>query len=93
MEPALPYAQIITFIGLSIWRWRVALEAKRQNFKRVGILGTSFLMESDVLEKLGKHKIESEIPVGDERRKINEIIFNELVYGVFKPESRDFLTG
>ncbi len=72
----------------------VAKEAKRRGFRRLGIMGTRYLMESQVypsrLEPLG---IDWVIPSEEEREKINEIIFNELVYGRFLDESRRYLQG
>jgi aspartate racemase len=67
----------------------VAAEASRRNFKRLGILGTKYLMEGPVYgETLSKYDIRSEIPGGADREKINTIIFKELVNGQFKEESR-----
>ena len=67
----------------------VAVEAKRQNYKCVGILGTRFLMESTVYPtKLVAMDIEHRIPEVHDREHINEIIFNELVYGYFSSEAR-----
>ncbi len=69
----------------------VAKEAKRKNYKRLGILGTRFLMESSVYpEKLNEAGIEYVIPGVEDRKRINEIIFDELVYGRFYPESRAY---
>jgi aspartate racemase len=69
----------------------VAKEAKHRNFSRVGILGTKFLMESAVYpEKLEAFGIEYAIPEVKDRERINGIIFNELVYGKFYPESRAY---
>ncbi|MGI8835093.1 MAG: aspartate/glutamate racemase family protein [Pyrinomonadaceae bacterium] len=67
----------------------VAEEAHRSGYARLGILGTKYLAESDVYpEALGQFKIESEIPVEADRIKINEIIFKELVNGIFPESSR-----
>jgi aspartate racemase len=67
----------------------VAQEAHRSSYKRVGILGTKYLMEGDVYpEALAEFKIESEIPGEADREKINEIIFKELVNGIFPETSR-----
>jgi aspartate racemase len=67
----------------------VAVEAKHQNYKCVGILGTRFLMESTVYPtKLVAMGIEHRIPEVYDRERINEIIFNELVYGYFSSEAR-----
>lgn len=67
----------------------VAAEANRYGFTRLGILGTRYLTESDVYpEALAEFKIESEIPEPADRERINDIIFNELVNGVFPETSR-----
>lgn len=67
----------------------VALEAKRSGYTRLGILGTKYLTESDVYpEALARFKIEREIPDEADREKINEIIFKELVNGIFPEASR-----
>jgi aspartate racemase len=67
----------------------VATEAHRSGYVRLGILGTKYLMEGDVYpEALEKFRIESEIPDEADREKINEIIFKELVNGIFPEASR-----
>ena len=67
----------------------VAEEAHRSGYVRLGILGTKYLMEGDVYpEALEEFRIESEIPDEADREKINEIIFKELVNGVFPETSR-----
>jgi aspartate racemase len=67
----------------------VAEEAHRSGYARLGILGTKYLMEGDVYpEALEKFRIESEIPDESDRGRINEIIFKELVNGVFPEASR-----
>lgn len=67
----------------------VAEEAERQGYARLGILGTKYLVESGVYpEVLQEFKIAREIPDEADREKINEIIFKELVNGVFPEESR-----
>jgi aspartate racemase len=67
----------------------VAEEAHRVGYKRLGILGTKYLAESDVYpEALEEFRIESEIPDEADREKINEIIFKELVNGIFPEASR-----
>lgn len=69
----------------------VVAEAKRQNYKCVGVLGTRFLMESPVYPtKLTATGIEHRIPKVKDREHINEIIFNELVYGCFSSETRAY---
>ena len=67
----------------------VAEEAHRSGYARLGILGTKYLTESDVYpEALAGFKIQSEIPDQVDREKINEIIFKELVNGIFLETSR-----
>jgi aspartate racemase len=69
----------------------IAKEAKRQNYTCLGVLGTRSLMEgpvySDTLIEMGIH---FKIPEKEEREQINEIIFNELVYGNFYQKSREY---
>ena len=67
----------------------VAEEAHRSGYARLGILGTKYLTESDVYpEALAGFKIQNEIPDQVDREKINEIIFKELVNGIFLETSR-----
>ncbi len=67
----------------------VAEEAHRQGYARLGILGTKYLMEGTVYsEALGEFGIEGTIPPETDREKINDIIFKELVNGIFLEESR-----
>ncbi|MCD6488279.1 MAG: amino acid racemase [Desulfurococcales archaeon] len=67
----------------------VAREAKRRGFKKLLVLGTRYLMELNVYpSRLGKYGIEWAIPDKEAREIVNEIIFNELVYGIVRPESR-----
>lgn len=69
----------------------VAEEAHRVGFGTLGILGTKYLMEGPVYpEALTEFKIESQIPDEADRRRINEIIFDELVNGLFPEASRLF---
>jgi aspartate racemase len=66
----------------------VAAEAAEHGFRRLGLLGTRWLVDSEVYpEKLAAHGIEYLRPTDIEREEINRIIFNELVYGIFRPES------
>ncbi|HEY6120247.1 MAG TPA: amino acid racemase [Pyrinomonadaceae bacterium] len=67
----------------------VAEEAHRSGYTRLGVLGTKYLMEGDVYpEALDDFRIGSEIPDETDREKINQIIFKELVNGVFPEASR-----
>jgi aspartate racemase len=67
----------------------VAEESRRLGYARLGILGTKYLTEGPVYaEALGEFGIEREIPDEEDRERINEIIFKELVNGVFPEASR-----
>jgi aspartate racemase len=69
----------------------VAEEAKRQGFAQLGILGTKYLMTGPVYsETLKKSGISHEIPGDNDRERIDEIIFHELVNGLFTEESRKY---
>ena len=70
----------------------VAGEAARRGFKRVGILGTRWLVDSEVYpEKLRVRNLEYLRPGETERDEIDRIIFEELVYGVFNEPSIDYV--
>ncbi len=65
--------------------------AKSNNFRKTGILGTKFLMEGPVYpEVLAESSISFCIPDIVQRLRINDIIFNELVYGIINQKSKDF---
>ena len=66
----------------------VANEAVERGYRRVGVTGTRWLVESEVYrEKLDARGVEHARPSSAEREDINRIIMDELVCGVFKPES------
>ena len=67
----------------------VTEEAARRGFRRLGVMGTKYLMESPVYpEAAAKRDVACEIPGEAERERINTIIFKQLVNGVFPEESR-----
>jgi aspartate racemase len=67
----------------------VAEEAQRLGYSRLGVLGTKYLTEGPVYPgTLQKFGIEREIPDEVDRDRINDIIFNELVNGLFPEASR-----
>ena len=69
----------------------VAKIAGENNFIKLGILGTKFLMEGPVYpEVLEERNINFCIPDSKQRTRINDIIFNELVYGIIRDESKEF---
>jgi aspartate racemase len=64
-------------------------EAQHRGFRRLGVLGTKYLMESPVYPgAAARHGIECVIPESGDREKINTIIFKELVNAIFPEESR-----
>jgi len=66
----------------------VAAEAKRRGHKRLAVLGTKYLMEGSVYrEALKAAGIEHRVPGAEQRVRINQIIFEELVNGQFLPRS------
>jgi aspartate racemase len=86
--------QALPFIAAELpLRWLhiaevVAAQAVGRRFKRLGLTGTRYLVESDVYpEKLKARAIECVRPAPDERQEIHRIIMEELVCGVFKQES------
>jgi aspartate racemase len=69
----------------------VSDEARRRGFKRLGILGTRFLMQGPVYRsKLAAVGIEYRVPNIEQRSRINQIIYDELVCARFLPESRAY---
>lgn len=66
----------------------VAGRAAERGFRRLGLTGTRWLVESSVYpERLAARGMEFVRPSPEEREEINRIIMDELVYGVFKPEA------
>ena len=71
----------------------VATVAVERRFKRVLVLGTQYLMESPVYpSKLGPRGIDHEIPVLEDRKRINALTFDELVYGQFNESTRSYFS-
>ena len=67
-----------------------AEEIKGKGLSKVGLLGTKFTMEQDFYKKIfEKHGIETIIPLEEEREIIHRIIYNELVVGIIRDESRN----
>ncbi len=67
----------------------VADRAVREDHTRVGVLGTRYLMEGPVYPKaFASRGIAAEVPEAGDRHILNEIIFEELVNGVFSAASR-----
>ena len=69
----------------------VAREAARMGYSRSAILGTKYLMTGPVYsEAFSNSKLDTTIPDQAVREKIDTIIFDELVYGEIRNESREF---
>ena len=69
----------------------VAAEAARRGFRRVGLTGTRWLVESEVYpEKLTARGLEYVRPDAGERREISRIIMDELICGVLRPEAVEY---
>ena len=69
----------------------VAAEAKKQGYRRLGILGTVYTMTGPVYPfSLEKQRIRHETPNEPDRFRIDQIIMDELVHGVFTEPSRQY---
>lgn len=66
----------------------VADAAARRVFRRLGLTGTRWLVDSEVYpEALGRRGLDCVRPTPDERDAIARIIMDELVCGIFRPEA------
>jgi len=66
----------------------VATHAIERGFRRLGLTGTRYLVESEVYpQKLAVHGLDYVRPNAAERDAINRIIFDELVCGVFTADA------
>ena len=69
----------------------VATEAADRKYQRVGLMGTTWLVRSEVYpEKLAERGLQCVRPGDRERDEIGRIIMDQLVYGVFNPESIEY---
>lgn len=60
----------------------VGRQARGSSYRRLGITGTKYLMTGPVYpDALAPLEIDCRIPDAPQRERIDEIIFNELVYG------------
>ena len=67
-----------------------AVEIKKKELKKIGLLGTRFTMEMDFYTKrLGEAGIESIVPPKPDRDFIHNSIMNELLVEVFKDETKE----
>ena len=69
----------------------VAQEAEARGFRKLGLTGTKWLVDSEVYpSKLQALGLECVKPPQDERARMNDFIMEELVYGRFTPRSVHF---
>jgi aspartate racemase len=67
----------------------IAESIKKRGIKKVGLLGTLATMEKAFyFERLKRKDIQVVVPEKHERKIINDIIYNELVYGKISGESK-----
>jgi aspartate racemase len=82
--PAIPLIHIVD---------AAAGAAIRRGHRRLGILGTRFVVESELYpSRLGPAGIELVRPSERDREIVHEIYIGELVQGIFRDESRETLT-
>jgi aspartate racemase len=67
----------------------VADEAVRRGYRKVGVLGTSYTMDGPLYaDALGRRGLDHAVPDEADRELVNRIIFEELLDGDLRPESR-----
>ena len=70
----------------------VSAEAKRRGYRQLGVLGTRYLMEGPVYrETLKATGVEYRMPGLEQRQRVNQIIFDELVNGQILARSLAYL--
>jgi aspartate racemase len=88
IHQALPYIESESPLPWIHIAGAVAAEAAARGFRRLGITGTRYLVDSDVYPaKLAPLGVDCLGPTAAERDEIDRIIMDELVYGVFRPEA------
>ena len=68
-----------------------AEKIKDDGYKKVGLLGTKYTMEGDFYKNRieNKYDIEVVIPDSDAREYVHQVIYQELIAGILKDESRE----
>jgi len=81
IEVGIPLIHIADAVGQAI---------ADSKLKRIGLLGTIFTMEQDFYKSIliNKYKLDVTIPSKEDRAIINSIIYDELVKGITKENSR-----
>ena len=87
LEPVISKAVSIPILHIAD---ATAEEIKKNNIKTVGLLGTRFTMEEDFYRgRLSTHHdLHVITPPADDRRRIHDIIFDELCRGIVREKSR-----
>jgi len=69
-----------------------AAQARERGFKRLGVIGTRYLVDSEVYpEKLAAYGLDYVRPNDDERGEIDRVIFEELVRCIFRSDSIEYI--
>ncbi|MDT8448844.1 MAG: amino acid racemase [Wenzhouxiangellaceae bacterium] len=72
----------------------VASEAARQGYRRIGLIGTRWLVASNVYpEKLATRGLDFARPSNAERDEMGRLIMDELVLGVFRSATVEYFQG
>ena len=67
-----------------------AREIKKQNLKKIGLIGTKFTMQGEYYPKaFEKYELEIVTPSPEDQKIINEIIYKELTFHVLNETSRE----
>jgi aspartate racemase len=67
-------------------------ETIRRGFKRPGLFGTGFTMESTFYQEVfNRHGIAIVLPDEDEREMLNQKLFSEIELGIFRDDTRNLL--
>jgi aspartate racemase len=91
IHEAFPYLRNETSLPWLHIAEEVARVAEMQGCHNLLVLGTKYLMTGSVYKDICKKKrIQYNIPDEDTRNYINRIIFNELVYGIIKDDSKNY---
>ncbi|PKM63842.1 MAG: aspartate racemase [Firmicutes bacterium HGW-Firmicutes-20] len=66
-----------------------ARKIRNNNISKIGLIATRYTMEMDFyVERLKSFGLEVIIPEADDRKSINDVIFNELVHGIIDVNSK-----
>jgi aspartate racemase len=70
----------------------VALAARSRSYKRVGLLGTAIVMEGPIYpSQFKRYGIDLCVPDPSERERLNRLLFDEMIYGKFTVEAREYV--